>query len=207
MGCAICKTRKIKVKRISLETLTTEGYTKLFYSDLKRKCDLRQPACSQCLKSGWACPGTPSRAIIAFCDLPRRTIRSSEQASLSHNGLLRLPGTVGRIRNLLPSIADRATAFFTAHYVFGIHKYLPTLLKQEGPSGILSAIVPAMGLAALANTGSPSSWQSEAYRRYGKALHRLQLDLRDSNHIASDGTLVAVMLIGTFEVNKKILYS
>ncbi len=114
--------------------------------------------------------------------------------------------------DLSPAVTDRATAFFLHQYVFdtktssdtvppAVHEHLPVLLQRETPTGALSIIISAVGLAALANSGTSTPWKHEAYRLYGKALQRLQTDLQDSAGMKSDSTLAAVMLMGTVEVN------
>lgn len=117
-----------------------------------------------------------------------------------------------RIMDLAPAITDRATAFFLYQYAFspelcastgispGVHEHLPVLLLHEPPTGALSTIVAAAGLAALANAGASTAWKYDAFRLYGKALQQLQVDLKDPVRMRSDSTLAAVMLMGTFEV-------
>lgn len=138
--------------------------------------------------------------------------RVSEQAIVERRS--QLPGLRGggRIVDLSPAVTDRAITFFLHQYAFsvrtssdtgispGVHEHLPTLLQQESPTGALSNIVSAAGLAALANAGTSTPWRYEAYRFYGRALQQLQIDLMDSARMKSDSTLAAVMLMGTFEV-------
>jgi hypothetical protein len=137
--------------------------------------------------------------------------RVSEQAIGRRNKSLGLRDG-GRIVDLSPAVTDRATAFFLHQYAFsartssdtgispGVHEHLPILLQQEEPTGALSNIVSAAGLAALANAGTSTPWKLDAYRSYGKALQQLRDDLTDPVRMKSDSTLAAVMLMGTFEV-------
>ncbi|QYS96902.1 Zn2Cys6 [Trichoderma simmonsii] len=168
----------------------------------RTRCDQQRPACSQCRKSGWVCPGFPSKADVIF----RHHTPASQQAIIGRRGQ-----PTGRVIDLSPAVTDRATAFFLHQYVFdtktssdtvppAVHEHLPVLLQREAPTGALSIIISAVGLAALANSGTSTPWKHEAYRLYGKALQRLQTDLQDSAGMKSDSTLAAVMLMGTFEM-------
>ncbi|UKZ77935.1 hypothetical protein TrVFT333_005667 [Trichoderma virens FT-333] len=164
------------------------------------KCDRQRPACSQCRKSGWICPGLPSEADVIF----RHQTPASQQASIGRRS------QPGRVIDLSPAVTDRAISFFLYQYVFdtstgsntvapGVHEHLPVLLRQETPTGALSTIISAAGLAALANAGISTQWKHEAYRLYGEALQKLRTDLQDSTRMKSDSTLAAVILMGTFE--------
>ncbi|KAL7904564.1 hypothetical protein GGI35DRAFT_489681 [Trichoderma velutinum] len=177
MACATCKVRRTR-------------------------CDKQRPACSQCRKSGWVCPGFPSEADVLF----RHHTPASQQTSI-----IRRSQPTGRVTDLSPAVTDRAISFFLHQYVFStrtssdtvapaVHEHLPVLLQQETPTGALRTIISAAGLAALANAGTSTPWKHEAYRLYGKALQRLQTDLKDSTSMKSDSTLAAVMLMGTFEM-------
>ncbi|PTB45247.1 hypothetical protein M441DRAFT_64920 [Trichoderma asperellum CBS 433.97] len=185
MACATCKTRRIK-------------------------CDRLQPECSQCIRSGWTCPGIPSTADIMFRHhRTRRAPGVSQHASI---GQPPEPRERHRIIDLSPAVTDRATAFFLYQYAFspelcsstgispGVHEHLPVLLQHEPPTGALNTIVAAAGLAALANAGASAPWKFDAYRSYGKALEQLRVDLKDPVRMKSDSTLAAVMLMGTFEM-------
>jgi hypothetical protein len=117
------------------------------------------------------------------------------------------------MRDVSPSLEDRATAFFLSRYVLstnndpqsnprkGICEFLPELLQQEKATGVLRTIITATGLAALANAGKSPGWKTEAFALCGKALRQLNVDLEDSVKARSDHTLAAMMMMGTFEVS------
>ncbi|PVH68837.1 hypothetical protein DL98DRAFT_564583 [Cadophora sp. DSE1049] len=186
-GCATCKKRKIK-------------------------CDQLTPACSQCTKSGWTCPGFPSQIDVNFrnqTDMVQKNFRARGTRMASSR--LDFPHDA-RARSLSPSITDRATSFFIHQYVLtlgstfnsaplqGDHDYLPALLRSEHSCfGVLSTIVTAAGMAAMSNAGNATTWRSDAFRIYGKAIRQLQDALQDPVQRTSDQTLAAIMLMGTFE--------
>ncbi|UPK90449.1 hypothetical protein LCI18_001384 [Fusarium solani-melongenae] len=181
-ACATCKKRKIK-------------------------CDLLSPACSQCTKSGWKCPGFPTEADVNFRNQTR--VLQKKNKPVTPNAVSVLGA---RTRSVSPSTTDQATSFFIQQYVLtingasssaplrGNHEYLPGLLRNETSSfGVLSTITAAAGLAALSNAGNAPAWRSEAFRMYGKAIRQLRNALQDSVERVSDQTLAAVMLMGMFE--------
>lgn len=184
------------------------------------QCDQLTPACTQCTRAGWTCPGVPSEADINFRNQASIALKNATQGqgqgqSALVKGLSSRSNSelVVRTRSLSPPAMDRATNFFIHQYVLtlqgssgsaplrGNHEYLPGLLrKEDSASGVLSTIVTAAGLAAMSNAGSVLAWRSEAFQLYGKAIRQLQNALRDPIQMKSDQTLAAVMLMGTFEV-------
>ncbi|KAH7137438.1 hypothetical protein B0J13DRAFT_559658 [Dactylonectria estremocensis] len=189
-ACATCKKRKIK-------------------------CDQLTPACSQCKKAGWVCPGVPSEADINFRNQTSIVRKNTTQgrSTLARGMSSKSNSALGaRTRSLSPPAIDRATSFFIHQYVLilesgsssaslrGNHEYLPGLLQNEhSASGVLNTVIAAAGLAAMSNAGSVLAWRSEAFRLYGKAIRQLQDVLQDPIQRKSDQTLAAVMLMGTFE--------
>ncbi|KAN0071536.1 hypothetical protein V8E54_010132 [Elaphomyces granulatus] len=174
------------------------------------QCDETKPACSQCRMSGWICPGYKSEAELIFrhqTDSVRKKLQPSQvtmSCGLEGHNQSSLPDEV-RVREVFPSVVDRATSFFIHQYVFqgqasshGSHDYLPALL-QEDNSGALGTITAAAGLAGLANAGNAMTWRSEAYSLYGRAICQLKIALDDPVQVKADQTLAAIMLMGTFE--------
>ncbi|KAK5997077.1 Pyranose 2-oxidase [Cladobotryum mycophilum] len=174
-------------------------------------CDHLQPACSQCIKSGWVCPGALSSTDVLFKHNASSGQGNQQQPTLSNDGPVTVLREGSRVVDLSPSINDKGTAFFLREYVFdagtspssatlqGFHDHLPALLQQEQTGGPLETIVSAAGLAALANAGASLQWKREAYSLYGKAIQKLQADLQDTARVKLDSTLAAIMMMGTFE--------
>ncbi|POR37839.1 Uncharacterized protein TPAR_01972 [Tolypocladium paradoxum] len=191
-ACATCKQRKIK-------------------------CDQSQPTCTPCARSGWACPGIPLETDVRFRNQTDLVARNFRRGNLALHLLRanRPAGTQGwaasPTRAPSSSLADRGTAFFLRHYVHrlddestaaaggGIHEYIPALLRQEGATESFKTILAAAGLAALVNVGNTAAWRFEAYRLYNNSIRHLKSDLNDPVRVKLDHTLVAVMLMGTFE--------
>ncbi|KAL7912340.1 hypothetical protein GGI35DRAFT_468547 [Trichoderma velutinum] len=190
MGCAVCKQRKIK-------------------------CDQLQPTCSQCKRSGWACPGPKDQTKVDVVFLYHRISAKPDSPGTSlriqHERRFSL-GSGNRLITLSSPLSDRATCFFLHHYVLGntlwsdknfpqgVLQYLPCLLRHEGPTGLLNTIICASGHAALSNSRASSPLKEEAYRLYGNSIRQLQTDLQDPRKMKSDATLAAILLMGTFEV-------
>ncbi|PKK41358.1 hypothetical protein CI102_14987 [Trichoderma harzianum] len=190
MGCAVCKQRKIK-------------------------CDQLQPTCSQCKRSGWACPGPKDQTKVDVVFLYPRISTKPDSAGTSlriQHGRRFSLGSSNRLITLSSPLSDRATCFFLHHYVLGntlwsdknfpqgVLQYLPCLLRHEGPTGLLNTIICASGHAALSNSRASGPLKEEAYRLYGKSIRQLQTDLQDPKKVKSDATLAAILLMGTFEV-------
>jgi hypothetical protein len=163
--------------------------------------------------SGWVCPGYKSKAQLIFRDQTDAVIRKELQPSRVTASCGRRPEGPSqslpaetRVREVSLSTVDRATSFFIHQYVFkgqaslrGNHEYLPALLQEDG-GGTLGTIIAAAGLAGLANAGNATTWRSEAYSLYGRAIRQLKIALDDPVQVKADQTLAAIMLMGTFEV-------
>ncbi|KAK0755722.1 hypothetical protein N5P37_011731 [Trichoderma harzianum] len=196
MGCAVCKQRKIK------------------------KCDQLQPTCSQCKRSGWACPGPKDQTKVDVVFLYPRISTKPDSAGTSlriQHGRRFSLGSSNRLITLSSPLSDRATCFFLHHYVLGntlwsdknfpqgVLQYLPCLLRHEGPTGLLNTIICASGHAALSNSRASGPLKEEAYRLYGKSIRQLQTDLQDPKKVKSDATLAAILLMGTFEADPLVI--
>lgn len=57
-SCAVCQARKVKVTR-KPTLASSPGLTRID-SQAASQCDRRIPACSQCVKYQWNCPGYPA---------------------------------------------------------------------------------------------------------------------------------------------------
>ncbi|KAH7074357.1 hypothetical protein BKA63DRAFT_553373 [Paraphoma chrysanthemicola] len=189
-ACAVCKRRKIK-------------------------CDLAKPACSQCIRSGWDCPGPKGELEVAFKDqteiVTRSMSRTRPTTARSLNTASESLELRGFPRTVPSSTLDCGTAFFMHHYVFlgdgdststksrGHHEYLPALLRRESGNGPLRTIVAAAGLAALSNVGAASTWLVESYQLCNKAVRQLKSALSNPNEAFTDAILATMMIMGTFE--------
>ncbi|KAI7758722.1 hypothetical protein LZL87_013784 [Fusarium oxysporum] len=168
------------------------------------------PACNNCIKARWTCPGVLSEADIRFRHHSGVTFKNSQANLSSKQSELSNPGSGRMTRHVSPPLQDRATAFFFSRFVLntngdpqtkrGVCEFLPELLQQKKAEGVLGTIIPATGLATLVNAGKSLEWKSEAFALCGKALRQLTVDLGDAIKARSDHTLAAIMLMGTFEL-------
>jgi hypothetical protein len=191
---------------------------------LDTQCDELRPACSQCSKSGWVCPGYRNRIEINFQNETQSVI---ERVLKGRAGQKINSPTLQSNRNIpqpiSPGLADQGIAFFLHQYVSseannmdsmtrGIHEYLPKLMGDEGSDGrhkksarmALKTITAAAGLAGLANSSNSQTLVPEAYKLYGTAIRQIRGALQDALQVHSDEALATVMLMGTFEVNCRL---
>jgi len=102
-------------------------------------------------------------------------------------------------RPLAPPLFDQATCFVNRNY---FDKWLwprASQLKMENHVATLSA-VRALGLAALSNIRLSPTMMAAAREQYTIALGSTSEDLRDPVRSKEDHTLMAVILMGMFEV-------
>lgn len=170
------------------------------------------PACNNCIKARWTCPGVLSEEDIRFRHHGAGVLKKSPSSMLGNGSESSNPGS-HRSRDVSPPLGDRATAFFISRYVLGkdcqgrpdpkraVCSFLLDLLQRERPHGVLATVVAAAGLAALANAGTSPEWKSEAFCLCGEAIRQLKIDLGDEIKAKSDHTLAAIMLMSTFEVS------
>lgn len=116
------------------------------------------------------------------------------------------PSANSILRPLSPDAEDQATCFFFKNYVLdeesltrSYFDYLPALYGQARGNGILVDAVNAIGLAGLANSRRASEVMVKANLIYGRAVRKTSERLKTSQ-AKEDQTLVAVMLLGMYEV-------
>ena len=79
----------------------------------------------------------------------------------------------------------------------GHHEYLPALYAMDDSDGPLANTIHAVAVASLANAGNARGRLVDAYELHGVAIRRISAALMDPEHVKSDQTLAAVMLLGT----------
>jgi hypothetical protein len=188
------------------------------------QCDELRPACSQCSKSGWICPGYRHAIEINFRNetqsVAERVLKGRVAQKLDSPALQRNRNVP---QSISPSLVDQGMAFFLRQYVAsganemdsmtrGNHEYLPKLVSDEGGDRMhnksarmaLKTITAAAGLAGLANSSNSQTLVPEAYKLYGTAIRQIRDALQDELQLHSDETLATVMLMGTFEVKCRL---
>jgi hypothetical protein len=113
-------------------------------------------------------------------------------------------------RFLNTSLDQQATCYFFHNYVLEKHQYirgnfqyLPDVYAHQKVGPGVSNIVIALGLAGLGHLWRSSDIASNAHKRYTSALWQVGTQLRDNGKAKSDQTLIAVMLLGLYEVRIK----
>ena len=124
--------------------------------------------------------------------------------------------TTVAIRGLSVPLEDEATFYFFHNFVSeettGVTAYshlLPTLYRQNSSFSALRKIVDAIGLASIANVKHAPELMVAAGQNYARVLRAITASIQDSKEASTDQTLIAVMLLGLYEVLhylKMILY-
>ncbi|KAL3458260.1 Alpha/Beta hydrolase protein [Aspergillus heterothallicus] len=178
-GCELCRRRKIK-------------------------CDERKPSCLRCESSNRSCPGYRDLNAISFRDESLRVVRRCARrrgASVS---------TGERKISCNPSqpIEDLAAGFFFSKYNIYNGPYFSSISRDwlcevyvmDPTCDLLRTAIEAIGMAGLSNTSYAPHLSVQAQDRYGKALAALDGALQDPCAATRDTTLMAVILLGLFEV-------
>ncbi|KAH8696321.1 hypothetical protein BGW36DRAFT_297609 [Talaromyces proteolyticus] len=195
-GCSTCRTRKIK-------------------------CDETRPACSQCLKAHYSCPGYQDRWTVMHRSQNEqfaRRIRATnsikhkrkygsilwhytepqEDACTGHNSRpMAFPSS--------PVTIDEAVAFFLHNYVLkhgeiaNAHLTHQQMINSTRSSEAVLLGMGAVGMASLANIRNSKGLRIMATREYTSTLHLTTVSLQDSTLCKSDETVIAVVLLGMFE--------
>jgi hypothetical protein len=82
----------------------------------------------------------------------------------------------------------------------GCFDYVLPLHKNSSGGGFINDIVECIGLAYMSRTGSNPTLMLEASAKHTVVLRAVNTALRDMTTAKNDETLVAVLLLGLFEV-------
>jgi hypothetical protein len=114
-------------------------------------------------------------------------------------------------RQLSPSLEQQSLCFFLSNYVLvprqpycsrGYLEYLLPLYQSNDSGNHLSLAVSAVAMAAFGSRPAIKSFSQHARQTYGKALYLTNEALRDPVEVKEDRTLMAVLLLGLYEVVK-----
>jgi hypothetical protein len=115
-------------------------------------------------------------------------------------------------RELGNSAEEQATCFFFRNYILDEHKfhngnfqYLLDMYNREEIGDALAESVMSLGMVGLANFWKAPNVMVNANMKYTSALRLVSSRLRDVEQAKSDQTLVAVMLLGLYEVRCTVL--
>lgn len=174
------------------------------------------------------CPGYRNLADVMFRDESQRTIRKvqatekvgpcAQGASPSYTQTLScvpgaksyvFPSAISIPHSIVQPINDLGARFFFIHYSEhdvsfskGCGDWLAWSYWHDRSSHALQAAIEAVGLAGMSNVLRAQHAAQKAKERYGKALIATNRALGDPAEATTDATLMAILLLGVFEVNE-----
>jgi hypothetical protein len=140
-------------------------------------------------------------------DVDASLVRTSSVVA-SHRSYCTNPSAINFSTPDLGSSADeQATCFFWRNYVLEEHKshngsfqYLSDVYASEEIGESLAETVACLGLVGLSNFWKAPSIMRSAQAKYSSALRLVNSRLENVEEAKSNQTLVAVMLLGLYEV-------
>ena len=115
--------------------------------------------------------------------------------------------TTVAIRGLSVPLEEEAIYYFFHHFVSedptcltAYSHVLPTLYRQNSSFSALPKIIGAIGLAGLSNMKHAPELMVAAGQNYARVLRAITASIQDSKEASTDQTLIAVILLGLFEV-------
>jgi hypothetical protein len=107
-------------------------------------------------------------------------------------------------RELSTPVEEQAMFFFFQNYILddfkGYYSYIPSVYSTVPEGSALGEAITSLGMAGIANSKKDTKLMINANFKYTSALHTINAALRDPHEAKTDQTLVAVMLLGLFEV-------
>ena len=174
------------------------------------QCDQRKPGCLRCEKSNTQCPGYRNLNEVVFRDETRRIVQRVRQSQQSNSGLPRCtvsepPQTISY--PVSQPATELGVNFFFAKYIFKEPPFysdhcawLTQSYIEPRSQNVLRAAIEAVGMAGLSNAFHAPHVESASREKYRQALIALQQALNDRGQALADTTLMAVILLGLFEV-------
>lgn len=105
------------------------------------------------------------------------------------------------------SLEDQATDYFFHNFVsenptlVTVYSHvLPTLYRHGSSFNALPKIIDAIGLASLSNVKHSPELMVAAGKKYAGVLRAINASVQDPKEASTEQTLMAVMLLGLFEV-------
>lgn len=118
----------------------------------------------------------------------------------------RYPTPESMVREVAPSIEDQALGFFIGNYVSrpkfvprGMFEWVLDFIADPMTEDILRQSVNAASLAGFANATKSPIIMQQAQAAYGSALRLTNAALRVKESAVKDNTLMAVIMLGTYE--------
>lgn len=175
------------------------------------QCDEARPACAKCASTGRTCPGYPEGLDLVLRDQTQSTKTTAQRRQ---KGTIRRSSPSSSIPVPLDESEDsHALCFFVSSYVLhphdprtdrGITELLPLFFADLKPSTPLSLTLSAVSRSVFAG------WERRVRNfeipmtqlAYGKALTATRAALSDPIQRLKDETLMAVCLLGMYEVKE-----
>ena len=110
------------------------------------------------------------------------------------------------IRGPNVSLEDQATYYFFHNFVsedpstVTAYSVLPTIYRHDSSFGVLPKIIDAIGLATISNVKHSPELMVAACKKYAGVLRAITASIQDPKEATTDQTLMAVILLGLFEV-------
>ncbi|KAL5341027.1 hypothetical protein BJX70DRAFT_386890 [Aspergillus crustosus] len=181
----------------------------------KIKCDQALPGCSQCRKAGWKCPqyGDAVERMFLYQDTdqlkrqpgPKSVKPPRAPLTQAHPGecdVVSFTSIPGRIQQ---SVNDRAIEYFLFSHAFrddgglrGFYEYLPTYGISRTDPELLTTLT-ATALAAFGKRLGNSDVLRQARHYYGRSLRLVNHALQCPIKVRKDSTIIAILLLNTFE--------
>lgn len=118
-----------------------------------------------------------------------------------------LPKPPRPLESLSISEEDQATSFFFSNYVLdeehiarGNFRFLPSICRREPHEDLLSITLTSVGMAGLSRMIGSPTMVAASKQKYITALALTNKAIRNPQQALEDRTLIAIMLLGLYEV-------
>ena len=192
------------------------------------QCDQQRPKCGKCIKLNLDCPGYRDLQQVMFRDQSAAVIRRvtkrqspdsvrsmATQTSDDSSELTELSDTrsVSSSQDLPfsmhPSLVAQGAAFFFAQYaIFNEPPFSGTFNNWVienycfgDQNSSLRLAIEAVGMAGISNGYFAPNAAEKSRERYCHALSAVNKDLNDPTLAYDDSTLLAIVLLGVYEVS------
>ena len=172
--------------------------TLVFRDETKKVVTKAQPTKAR-KHSNVTSPVPPVESLTSASSSPGRTPAPPEPSIAE---ILDVP------RQLSLSLEEKANCYFFHNFVSkdiayptGNLSYLPIIYGQEFSESVLSEIVTAIGMAGIANLQNSPDAMIAARQKQVAVLRDVNVAIQDPENAKTDRTLMAVLLLGLFEVN------
>ncbi|KAK5053975.1 hypothetical protein LTR84_001937 [Exophiala bonariae] len=156
----------------------------------KLRCDLKRDSCGQCIRAGLDCTGYRNPHDLRIQNetkLVKRKVLEAKNVTVSRFGE--------------PSLQQKSRGAFLSHYVHGISGSYDVIALFDNASldTHLDASINAASLAFFHFQYFSPRASDLARKGYYTALKLVNVALQNPNSLASDSTLLAVLLLDLFE--------